>query len=268
MATVEALYVIQPYAHLQPLLRKARRLGLHLVYAAPRDTPALIEMLGDGYCGLTPLPLILRYSLEVYTGPMVWTGHCSPSLVVITPEGLEPCECRTLIVSEESISTRTYASLLAERCGFSIETRAIDAETAIKLAEAGVCALLIGDEGIRAWIASQGKRVKLSEFSALASSILGMEGFAFAATAGPGCRRIKEVLEGLSRIRPSMIDALRIARLLRIPIPLAARYLKCTRLEFNQLILLDSLHLLSKRLGYPRDAVAIASSSLGGGIPR
>ena len=265
MATVEAVYVVQPYMHLRPLVRRARRLGLHLVSATPSETPLLIEKLDSDYCGLTPLPLILRYSLEVHPGPMVWTGRCSPSLVLITPDELEPCRCSTLVVTRESISTRMYASLLAERCEFSVETMALDARAAVRLAESGVCTLLIGDEGVRAWTASRGRRVRLYEFSPLAASILGTGGLAFAATAGPGCRRIGRVLKRLSRVEPSLVDELKAAWSLGVPLSLAARYLRCTRLSFDTSILRASLRLLSKRRECSQAGAATSSSSLGGG---
>ena len=261
MAPVEAVYVTQPYAHLLPLVRLAGRLGLRLVYAKPSETPWLIESLGGEYCGLTPLPLILRYGLEVHPGPMVWVSRCSPSLVVLTPGAVHPCGCRRLVVTSESVATLTYASLIGEACGFRVESARVDAESAVTLARSGSCVLLIGDEGVKAWTRVTDGRVGLYEFARLASEVLGVEGLAFAATAGRGCRRIARLLSRLTRIQPSLMDVLRASRLLRAPLPLASRYLGCTRLTFNREVLEASLGLLSTGLSAFQPRAAIPSSS-------
>ena len=248
MAPMETLYVIQPYAHLTSVTRYATRLGVKLAYAKPSETEKLIVTLGGLYCGLTPIPLILRYSLQPRQGPMVWVSGCSPSLVIITPRGLHPCECKRLIVTRESVATRMYAALLSNRCGYIVETARINAHDAIRLAERGICSLLIGDEGVRAKLIARGSKTSIYEFAEIASKLLSIDGLVFAATAGPGCTRLKDALTRLSRVEAGLMDILTVARMLRIPVPLAERYLRCTRLTFNPALLAKSLQLLSNAL--------------------
>ncbi len=260
MGAVEAVYVIQPYSHLEPLVEAAERLGLHLVYAKPSEVPRLIEALGSAYCGLTPLPLMLRHGLAVHPGPMVWVDSCSPSLVVLTPRGLDPLECRELIVTSESIATRTYAEVIAAVAGLALRTRAMSVEEAVEEARRGSCTLLIGDSGVRAWLYVDG--VEVHEFIRVYARVRGLDRLAFAATAGPGCPALRGRLSRLLGLRPTLAAVLRVASRLRVPLPLAERYMRCTRLSWEPGVLEASIAELAA-LG----RLATGASSVGARTP-
>ncbi len=234
---------MQPYAHLEPLRRALRKLGVPILEVKPRDTERVIREMGDGYCGLTPLPLIVRYGLRVYRGPVVATRGCSPSLVVVLPRRYSSiCECRGVRVASESVATRAYLSLALRRlCG------------AERVAREGECLALIGDRGVRAWLEYSGSRIV--ELSPLFREAFGFEPV-MAATAGPGCHRLSSVLGRLARLEARLMDVLRVASKLRLPLPLAERYLRCISLAYNESLVYASIALLhsSKHLNRPHPA--------------
>ncbi len=242
MGSMETIYVMQPYAHLEPLRHRLQRLGVKIVEVTPRETSRLIERLGEMYCGLTPLPLVIRYRLPILRGPLVRIEGCSPSLVVVLPPGYSSlCECRSLEITIESVATRFYVTIAYEALCGSKPSVSKDAE----------CKVLIGDAGIRAWLS----RNNVLELAGVFKRAFGFYPV-MAVTAGRGCNRepMKTILERLANTQYSLLDVLRVARKLGIPLWLAERYLSCTRLDYREELVARSITLFhsSKHLSNPQ----------------
>ncbi len=212
-----------------------------VIEVKPRDTERVIRKMGEEYCGLTPLPLIVRYELRVRRGPIVATKGCSPSLVAVLPKSYSSiCDCKGIRITAESVATRAYLSLALRRlCGMT------------RVTQDGECLVLIGDKGVRAWLEYNGTRIL--ELSRVFRQAFGFEPV-MAATAGQGCLRLGNVLDRLSRLKAGLMDVLRVASRLNLPLPLAEKYLRCTSLVYNESLVNASIYLLhsSKHLNSPQ----------------
>lgn len=226
-----------------PLVRKAKRVGLRLLFLKPSETHGAIKKYRNVFCGLTPLPLIVTYKLQVWIGPMVYTDGFSPSVIIASRVArTELCECKRLLVTSESIASYSLARILASVvCGGEsvIIKRSLDPVSEARRED---CILLIGDKGIR--IYSSRKFHVVTDLASLYRKTFGFDPV-FAATAGE-CSIIQDKLSKLKRLEPTLTDILGAYNTLHVPLPTVIEYLRYTRLDYNPELLRLNIALLQK----------------------
>jgi len=221
-----AVYIIQPYSHLLPIQRAAKRYSLKLRLVAPAETTHAIVEMRAGYCGLTPLPIVVSESLPLHRGPTVYTVNTSPSVVIDTDREL--CDCDIILVTRESVAAYTYtriaAHILCEK-----RVRVVYKMDDESEASARVCRLYIGDKGVKIYAKRGGHVLELAK---VYKEAVGVDPV-FAATAGGGCSRIASILEKIARTRFTIGDVLRAYSRLRVPLPIILKYFDSIRLDYN-----------------------------------
>ncbi len=235
MAT-RKVFIVQPYSHLKPIVRAARKYGLLLEYVTPSETEAKITRMNDEYCGLTPLPLVVFYRLPIVEGPTVYTLDSSPSVVIETGTG-DVCDCEKIIVSSESVAAYMYIKLAVNLLCRRPPLVTRNAET---VRDARSCRAFIGDKGIILYALRKGSVIEVADIYKKATGLYPV----FAATAGNGCPRIGTVLRKLYRARFTLGDVLQAYNRLRIPLHYIEYYFNSIHLDYNESLIMQNMELL------------------------
>ena len=237
------LYVTPSYSYAAPLERWLRLRGLETLPAPPREALGLIqEKRADA--GMVPLgSLIGVEDVRPCPGPMVYSEYSTLSVVIVSNTATRLRDCPRIAVTSETRTSILY--LLAVLDELDTEARVIPASTHRYQELLGVahCALVIGDEALRA-IAS-GTRV-VADMGELVRDILGVKPV-YAATAAKKCHpRIAEH----PWPKPSWRDVLRTHKRTGLDLALSWLYhYELLKLGYDPAALSDAFSLLRDTVG-------------------
>jgi predicted solute-binding protein len=195
---------------------------------------------------MVPLAQLLSASEAepLHGAPMVYTvGETMSSIVVSrTPTRLE--KCGRIAATWETRTSIAYLKLILRELGAEAEIRRVPAYTAARLLAAAPCALVLGDQALRA--RAQGLHV-VADIGGLLWSLFQTPAV-YAATATKKGRKPPR-LRGPPWPKPGRSDVEETARTTGLPRSEAKRYHDRIRLDYNHAALLKAAHLLHKAAG-------------------
>jgi len=199
------LYVTPSYSYAAPLERWLRLRGLETLPAPPREALGLV-LANRASAGMVPLGSLLGMEdVRPCPGPMVYSEYSTLSVAIVSSTATRLRDCLRISVTSETRTSILYLLAILDELG--AEAKVIPASTHRyqELLGMAPCALVIGDEALRA-IAS-GARI-VADMGELVRDILGAKPV-YAATAAKKCP------QGIAEPpwpRPSWGDVLRTQR--------------------------------------------------------
>jgi predicted solute-binding protein len=236
-------YVAPGYSYAAPLRRWLRGRGYRVVVAAPPET---IRLLRDGVAsaGLAPLGSIAASGgFKPCPGPMVYSLGATLSVAVFSRKPMRLVECRAVSVTAETRTSVRYLSLVLDELKADTVLVASKTTRASKLLGLAPCALVIGDEALRA-IASGVYLV--ADLGELVSRVLGVEPV-YAATVVESNTPCPRGLAEPPWPRPRLEDVLATSRATGLDPGMAWLYhSSLLRFDYNPSALYKALALLEK----------------------
>ncbi len=219
-----------------PLIGRLEELGFHVVQARPPDA---LELLRAGRVDAAIVPLASASGLTVCRGPMVWSRGETMSVAVYSRDHRSLDECRVVAVSGESRTSIAYLRLIAGAVGAGWRiVQARDCMSLGCLLEAGDCALLLGDEALRARRFLE----PIADLGGLVRRVLGVDPvYAVTASLSPdSCPLGLPVGEP----RVEAVHAVEACRRTGLPVGVVLEYFMRVNLSFNERVLHDALRVL------------------------
>jgi len=142
-------FVVPPHSYARPLRRALEELGVKVIVAPPPKAYKLV-MDGKAEAGIAPLALAAKSPEMIVVGPMVYSIADTYSVIIVsrTPRMLE--ECRNIVVHGESRTSTLYLALIIKKLNLKINIFSEKAYGVNQLLDLGDCALLLGDDALKA----------------------------------------------------------------------------------------------------------------------
>ncbi len=241
--SVRPRYVTPGYSYAAPLERWLRRRGLEPVPAPPSMSLSLLEE-GSAEAGMVPLGDLAAWApVEPCPGPMVYSEYTTLSVAVVSAGYTRLSSCPAIAVTAETRTSILYLRAVLREKG--LRTPLVPAETSRhrELLRIAPCALVIGDEALRA-IAS-GLTV-VADIGEAVRDTLGVKPV-YAATAVPHSQGCPRRVANPPWPRASPRDVLETSRRTGLPLALSTLYhMELLRLDYNPQALWDALTLLAE----------------------
>lgn len=174
-----SVYGAPGYSYAAPLRRWLRERNYRVLVVPPPETARLI-LDGTLSAGLVPIGSVLENpGIKLCPGPMVYSWGVTLSVAVFSYKPMRLTDCRAVAVTAETRTSVKYLSLVLDRLGADTVLVASNATSASKLLELAPCALVIGDEALRALASGAHLVADLGEY---VSKLFGIEPV-YAATA-------------------------------------------------------------------------------------
>ena len=196
------LYVTPSYSYAAPLERWLRLRGLETLPAPPREALGLVRA-NRASAGMVPLgSLIGAGDVRLCPGPMVYSEYSTLSVAIVSSTATELRDCPRIAVTSETRTSILYLLAVLDELGTGARVIPASTHRYQELLGMAPCALVIGDEALRA-IAS-GARI-VADMGELVHDVLGAKPV-YAATAAKTC---PSAIAEPPWPRPSWEDALR-----------------------------------------------------------
>ncbi|MEB3787951.1 MAG: hypothetical protein GSR78_04255 [Desulfurococcales archaeon] len=235
---MHARIAVPSHTYALPLASSLRGKGFNIVEARP---PEALRLLEEGRVDAAIVPLASVGKLTVCRGPMVWSHGETMSVAVYSRVHKDLDECRVIAVSGESRTSIAYLRLIAGSVGAGWKIiQARDCMSLECLLETGDCALMLGDEALRA------RRIlePIADLGGLVRRVLGVDPvYAVTASLSPGSCPL-----GLPMGEPR-VDAAHVVEACRrtgLPVGMVLEYFMRVNLSFNERVLNDALTVLSR----------------------
>jgi len=228
-------YLAPPHSYARPLVRGLRSIGFRVVESKPPNTVNIVYAKGSMH-GLIPLASLSR--LRLCRGPMVYTLGETMSVIIVSMDRMGIEECRSIAVTGESRTSIMYLRLISREMGLNTRIIQYPPVEPRKLLERGDCALVIGDEALRA-------RVRyniVGDLGLLARNILGITPV-YAVTASRWrCSKTLTRYKPISHPQDPTLTSRRTG----IPLHEAEEYHRLIKLDYNRMVLEDTLEKLQR----------------------
>ncbi|MEB3774643.1 MAG: hypothetical protein GSR86_06955 [Desulfurococcales archaeon] len=227
------IYLAPPHSYAAPMRRGLERLGFKVVTTTPPEAASLVSR-SRGLTGLIPIALL--DNLRHCPGPMVYSLGETMSVVIVSKEPLSLRDCRVIAVSGESRTSIIYLKLVSTRLGLGARILQHPSTSTKDLLGSGECALLLGDEALRA----RTRYYIVEDLGALVKRVLGINPV-YAVTATRG--RCNKLLEEYKPV-PSDTDPIETSKRTGIPLEDAVKYHNTIKLDYNKEALEKALWIL------------------------
>lgn len=232
---MDAHYIAPPHSYARPMWRGLKRIGIKPITMPPPLAAREIQA-RPGTPGLAPIAL--AGEARICPGPMVYTRGEAMSVIIASKTISSLEDCGIIAVSGESRTSILYLKIILNRLGAKLRVEHAPHTSARKLLARAPCALLLGDEALKARVAYK----VVEDLGLLAKKVLDVNPVFAATMVHPEARCPGRL--GKYRPQPSPVDPAKTSARTGIPIHEAERYHKTIRLDYNPAELAKALQVL------------------------